>query len=225
MLQQLVGTRGEFVAGDIWWRCYGINYQALAGCHPERLPRSFRTEHSVGGVIERSVALQESDDLPQRFDERYCRPPLRRRTNELDLRLLDLVQRLKGILDWLDDDRPCDLVEHTWQPLLRGENRRVADVRLHGKGDKWRTCPLWRETAVLLDQLLDTSPGQSVMDEPVFTSTTGVALTRFGIYKIVRRHVAHLDDTRVEPPGSSLGPRSRTVWQSDETLLEWLSSL
>src|SRR6266496_5805902 len=27
-------------------------------------------------------------------------------------------------------------------------------VRLHGKGDKWRTCPLWRQTAELLASLL-----------------------------------------------------------------------
>jgi site-specific recombinase XerD len=155
-------------------------------------------------------------------------------------------------------------------------------VRLHGKGDKWRTCPLWRETVKLLGQLLDARLGPPTADAPVFTSTTGVALTRFGIYKIVRRHVGHLDDARAgrrvsphafrhtaamhlleagvevnvirgwlghadltttnryaeintrakiealrktEPPGSSVGPRSRPVWQSDETLLEWLSSL
>jgi hypothetical protein len=28
-------------------------------------------------------------------------------------------------------------------------------VRLHGKGDKWRTCRLWEETARLLRQWLD----------------------------------------------------------------------
>ena len=28
-----------------------------------------------------------------------------------------------------------------------------------------------------------------------------------------------------EPPGASEGPRSRPVWRSDETLLDWLSSL
>jgi site-specific recombinase XerD len=30
----------------------------------------------------------------------------------------------------------------------------VAVVRLHGKGDKWRTCPLWGQTAELLGELL-----------------------------------------------------------------------
>src|SRR5258708_36834379 len=31
-------------------------------------------------------------------------------------------------------------------------------VRLHGKGDKWRTCPLWRQTAELLASLLPAAP-------------------------------------------------------------------
>src|SRR5664280_837834 len=37
------------------------------------------------------------------------------------------------------------------------ELREAAVVRLHGKGDKWRTCPLWRQTAQLLTELLDTA--------------------------------------------------------------------
>jgi integrase/recombinase XerD len=116
----------------------------------------------------------------------------------------------------------------------------------------------------------------------VFRSSTGDALTRFGIYKIVRRHGGHLDDVRTnrkvsphifrhtaamhlleagvevnvirgwlghadhtttnryaeintrakiealrntEPPGTSAGPRPHPVWRSDESLLNWLSSL
>ncbi|MGH9190669.1 MAG: tyrosine-type recombinase/integrase [Acidimicrobiales bacterium] len=158
-----------------------------------------------------------------------------------------------------------------------------ALVRLHGKGDKWRTCPLWRQTAELLGELLASSTSElPPADTPVFRSSTGEALTRFGIYKIVRRHAGHLDDARTnrkvsphifrhtaamhlleagvevnvirgwlghadltttnryaeintrakiealrntEPPASSAGPRPHPVWRSDETLLNWLSSL
>jgi len=71
-----------------------------------------------------------------------------------------------------------------------------ALVRLHGKGDKWRTCPLWHQTAALLADLLDSSATPAAEDTPVFRSATGVALTRFGIYKIVRRHAGRLDDAR-----------------------------
>lgn len=72
-----------------------------------------------------------------------------------------------------------------------------ALVRLHGKGDKWRTCPLWRQTVDLLVELvaLDDAAGH---DTPVFVSSTGKPLTRFGIYKIVRRHAGHLDDARID---------------------------
>lgn len=75
-------------------------------------------------------------------------------------------------------------------------------VRLHGKGDKWRTCPLWAETAQQLRTLLAISSRTPSVDEPVFTSRAGVALTRSGIYKIVRRHTEHLTTTehrRVSP--------------------------
>lgn len=76
------------------------------------------------------------------------------------------------------------------------EFRDPALVRLHGKGDKWRTCPLWHQTVEVLVELLDPSSAAPSTDAPVFCSSTGGALTRFGIYKIVRRHAGHLDDER-----------------------------
>ena len=67
-------------------------------------------------------------------------------------------------------------------------------VRLHGKGGKWRTCPLWQQTARLLTTLLGPAeppaPGA-----PVFAAH-GQPLTRYGIYKIIRRHAARFDDPR-----------------------------
>jgi site-specific recombinase XerD len=158
----------------------------------------------------------------------------------------------------------------------------TALVRLHGKGDKWRTCPLWHQTAKLLAELLDSAKTPPEADTPVFRSATGEALTRFGIYKIVRRHAGQFDDARIErrvsphtfrhtaavhlleagvevnvirgwlghadltttnryaeintrakiealrhtePPDASKGSRTRPVWRSDETILNWLSSL
>lgn len=43
-------------------------------------------------------------------------------------------------------------------------------VRLHGKGDKWRTCPLWPHTATQLHQLLDERRASHPPDRPVFVS-------------------------------------------------------
>jgi integrase/recombinase XerD len=64
-------------------------------------------------------------------------------------------------------------------------------VHLHGKGDKWRVCPLWQETVTLLRRQL-VERGNVNAKSPVFLSLQGAALTRFGIYKLVRRHTKHL---------------------------------
>jgi site-specific recombinase XerD len=68
-----------------------------------------------------------------------------------------------------------------------------AYVRLHGKGNKWRQCPLWEETAEQLKALL----GQRAADPqaPVFLSAAGRPLTRFGIYKRVRHLTADVRTT------------------------------
>jgi integrase/recombinase XerD len=68
-------------------------------------------------------------------------------------------------------------------------------VRLHGKGDKWRTCPLWQQTARTIDQLLRSQDPPATPGAAVFTARSQ-PLTRYGIYKIVRRHAANLDDPR-----------------------------
>jgi site-specific recombinase XerD len=72
------------------------------------------------------------------------------------------------------------------------ELRPQPRVRLHGKGDKWRMCPLWVKTASLLRQLIENRSHPQSPQDPVFTSRNGSALTRFGIYKIVRRHTVNL---------------------------------
>jgi integrase/recombinase XerD len=71
-------------------------------------------------------------------------------------------------------------------------------VRLHGKGDKWRTCPLWKETARVLGRWFD-ERGVADPQAPVFTSATGHPLTRFGIYKRVRLHAARLESAPTSP--------------------------
>jgi site-specific recombinase XerD len=77
-------------------------------------------------------------------------------------------------------------------------------VRLHGKGDKWRTCPLWQQTARTLEDLLGSLDPPPTPQSAVF-SARGRPLTRFGIYKIVRRHAADLDDPRT---GRTVSPHT-----------------
>ena len=51
-------------------------------------------------------------------------------------------------------------------------------------------CPLWKETATLLNQLLTERSVAGPPDRPVFIGTTEAAITRFGIYKIIRRYTS-----------------------------------
>jgi site-specific recombinase XerD len=77
-------------------------------------------------------------------------------------------------------------------------------VRLYGKGGKWRVCPLWTETVAALKDLLACRIG--VLSLPVFVSQKGNALTRFGIYKIVRRHATEVSKKRLDGTAKPVSP-------------------
>ena len=70
-----------------------------------------------------------------------------------------------------------------------------ASVHLHGKGGKWRSCPLWAESATSLQKMLDEQGSHDPMAS-VFTSAGGKALTRFGIYTLVRKHTSMVENRR-----------------------------
>jgi site-specific recombinase XerD len=46
-------------------------------------------------------------------------------------------------------------------------------VRLHGKGDKWRTCPLWHHTAKMIRALLDSAVPPPTPQTPVLRTRAG----------------------------------------------------
>ncbi len=81
----------------------------------------------------------------------------------------------------------------------------MPKVHLHGKGDKWRTCPLWKETAQLLASLL-AGRATTGPDHPAFTSRRQQPLTRFGIYKIVRRSTPMLTKPLAAQPQRPVSP-------------------
>jgi integrase/recombinase XerD len=77
-------------------------------------------------------------------------------------------------------------------------------VRLHCKGDKWRSCPLWPETAHLLKQLDTVRSADKTL--PLFTSHHFRPLTRFGIYKLVKRHTRSLDTAALGRKSNGVSP-------------------
>jgi integrase/recombinase XerD len=60
-----------------------------------------------------------------------------------------------------------------------------SSVRLTGKGNKTRLCPLWPTTVGVLKTLV----GSRGPHERLFLNRLGQPLTRFGIYTLVRRAV------------------------------------
>jgi site-specific recombinase XerD len=79
-------------------------------------------------------------------------------------------------------------------------------VRLHGKGDKWRVCPLWSHTVDAITRLLRETSTVPSPTRPLFISNGERGLTRFGLYKIIRRHADPLRVERAAPAGRHIGP-------------------
>jgi site-specific recombinase XerD len=121
---------------------------------------------------------------------------------------------IEALFAALPDSGPRALRDHVLLLFLYNTGARVqevADLRrsnlqldaeprahLHGKGDKWRTCPLWLQTAELLQQLLTQNGHLCSPEDAVFLARGGSPLTRFGIYKIVRRRTAQLQKKKAD---------------------------
>lgn len=73
-----------------------------------------------------------------------------------------------------------------------------VQVRLLGKGSKWRSCPLWNQTAKTLQAMLDERASDLPPDAPVFVGTGQTPMTRSGIYKRIR-HYAQIWETSANP--------------------------
>ena len=83
-----------------------------------------------------------------------------------------------------------------------------CSVLLRGKGRKERTCPIWTETATLLQRLMeqhDLPPSQSA---PLFLNDRGTRLTRFGVRLILNKHVAKAATRRPSLKRKRLHPHS-----------------
>ena len=64
-------------------------------------------------------------------------------------------------------------------------------VRLAGKGNKIRVCPIWPRTAQLLRDLIQKQHAgvENPADQSVFLNERGAAMTRFGVRYLLRKYV------------------------------------
>lgn len=81
---------------------------------------------------------------------------------------------------------------------------RCSSVRLHGKGRKDRSVPLWRTTAKALDRWLVKLPQQP--DQPVFPNRSGQALSRSGVEDRLEVAVRAAAETCTSLRGKAVSP-------------------
>ena len=81
-----------------------------------------------------------------------------------------------------------------------------SKVQLLGKGSKWRTCPLWENTAQHLRRLIEGHGHSAAPNDPLFANRGGCPLSRSGIADVVQRYATKaasvepsLRDLRVTP--------------------------
>lgn len=86
-------------------------------------------------------------------------------------------------------------------------------VRITGKGNKQRVCPLWPETTVHLRRVVAERP----KDDPLFQNRLRQPLTRFGIHTLVERHAVHAAER--EPSLRSKRVSPHTIRHSTATHL------
>jgi integrase/recombinase XerD len=78
-----------------------------------------------------------------------------------------------------------------------------AQIRLHGKGGKERACPLWPETATVLEGYLHQRTVKKSETQSVFLNANGAPITRFGIRHITRKYGTQ---AQANHPGASAKP-------------------
>jgi integrase/recombinase XerD len=78
----------------------------------------------------------------------------------------------------------------------------AKSVRIIGKGNKERRCPLWANTIEELRRLA----GQRPNDTPVFLNRRGEPITRYGIHTMVERYVAKLRATTPQLGDKRISP-------------------
>ena len=163
----------------------------LFGYLAGRIPEMLDVGQRVAAIPTKRAAPPETRYLERdEVTALFARLPTRGRRALRDRVLLLMLYNTGARVQEMADLR----VEHL-------DLRRPPRVRLHGKGDKWRTCPLWDETARELTQLLASEGTTDTPAAAVFIAHGRQPLTRYGIYKLVRRHTQFIEDTADHPRG------------------------
>lgn len=115
-------------------------------------------------------------------------------------------QEIQAMLDSVDINARNGMRDKALQLLLYNTGARVSEivgikaadlhlespahVTLHGKGNKYRSCPLWPETAQALQVYIKCRVPNDPVLEQIFLDANGAPVTRFGIRHIMRKYAA-----------------------------------
>lgn len=174
-------------------------------------------------VLARFLASERPEHLARL--QRVIDLPFKRGARDAPIEYPDGAE-MDALLKSIDRTRPTGQRDYALFALMFNTGARVQEVlnlrrrdlrvdapcqvRLLGKGNKVRLCPLWPATAKLLRDLVDPHPvpGADPLDALLFTNARGQQLTRFGVRYLLRKHVAAA--TRAAPTlrGKRLHPHS-----------------
>lgn len=133
--------------------------------------------------------------------------PYKRGAREVPIDYLERAE-IEAMLQSIDRDTALGRRDYALFALMFNTGARVQEaldvrrrdvrldappqVRLHGKGNKVRLCPIWPATAKLLRAFIAEAPvpDGDPADALLFTNARGGPLTRFGVRYLLRRYVA-----------------------------------
>lgn len=133
--------------------------------------------------------------------------PFKRGAKEAPIEYLE-SNEVQALLNSIDRSSPLGRRDYALVALMFNTGARVQEilnlrvrdlrldppcqVRLQGKGQKVRFCPIWPGTAQLLRELTQVQrlSGPEQADAPLFANRQGNPLTRFGVRYLLRKYLA-----------------------------------
>lgn len=157
--------------------------------------------------------------------QRVLAVPFRRGARDAPIDYLESAE-IDALLRSIDQSRPGGQRDYALFALMFNTGARVQEllnlrrrdvrldppcqVRLQGKGNKVRLCPIWPTTARLLRDLINaarSSTGEPA-DAPLFTNARGETLTRFGVRYLLNKHLAVASEQAVTLRDKRIHPHS-----------------
>jgi len=206
----------QFVARDVHRQIESLEISDLTAERIGRFLKCLETErkNSIATRNARLAALHTFArfvlaEHPEQMDalQRILGIPFKRGAREAPVEYLEKAE-IEALLDAIDRSTWSGQRDYALFALMINTGARVQEilnlqvrdlrldapcqVRLRGKGNKVRLCPIWPRTAELLRELIAASSVhvQDPAAQPVFVNRHGTAMTRFGVRYLLAKHVA-----------------------------------